>query len=250
MTDPDYSPDHAAYYDVVTNAYRDDVDFYVEQAQAAGGPVLELACGTGRVYLELLRAGIDADGFDRSAGALARLREKAAADGLDPAVWQADMASFSVDRAYDLALCPFNAVQHLLTVEDQLTTLERVHSALAPGGRFVFDVFVPSFDVICGRYGTWQTEDREYEGRTYEVRSRSRVADAVEQQFTVEREMYAPDGEQVVEDELRLKLLPKREVELMARLSPFDGWTVAGGFDGSDIADGDTTQVWTLKKTG
>jgi SAM-dependent methyltransferase len=248
MTDTGYSADHAAYYDAVAGGDRGDIAFYRERALAADGPVLELACGTGRVTLPLCRAGVDVDGIDLSADALAVLREKAADEGVDPAVWRANMTEFAVDRQYALVICPFNAFQHLLTVEDQLDALERVHNALAPDGAFVFDVFVPSFDVICERYGAWQTREREYRGETHEVRTRSRLVDEVEQHFAVETEVSAPDGEQVVGDEFRLKLLPKREIELLARLSPFDEWAVAGGFEKETIEDGDATQVWTLQK--
>lgn len=249
MTESGYSPAHAAFYDVVTGAQdREDTPFYVDRAREADGPVLELACGTGRVYLELLRAGVDADGLDSSAGALDVLRERASDEGFDPTVWQANMADFAVDREYALVICPFNAVQHLLSVDAQRSLLASAYDALAPGGAFVFDVFVPSFDVICETYGEWRTTEREHEGESYEVRTRSRVVDEVEQQFEVTNRVSDPTGEQVLDESFRLKLLPKREVELLARLSPFESWDVAGGFDGAPIEDGDTTQVWTLHR--
>lgn len=226
----------------------EDVRFYVERAQEADGPVLELACGTGRVYLELIEAGVDADGFDLSADALDVLREKADDARLDASVWQDDLTDFSVEREYALAVCPFNALQHLLTVEDQLSALRNVHDALAPGGAFVFDVFVPDFELICESYGEWETESVEYRGQDHEFRTRASIADAVEQEFTVENELYDPDGELVFSDGHRLTMLPKREVELLARLSPFDDWDVAGGFDGSPMSSDDRTQVWTLRK--
>ena len=81
--------------------------------------MLELACGTERVYLELLAAGVDADGFDRAVTTLRELRRSAADRGLDPSVWRADITVFAVDRAYDPAICPFNAFQHLLTIEER-----------------------------------------------------------------------------------------------------------------------------------
>jgi SAM-dependent methyltransferase len=248
MGDAGYSEGHVAYYDAVfETSDREDVDFYVDRAQAADGPVLELACGTGRIYLPMLRAGVDADGIDLSKPALDALRGKAAEAGLDPSVRQADMADFSVDRAYDLVICPFNAVQHLLSVEEQLTALESVHDALAPGGAFVFDVFVPSFDVICETYGDWHVEERTVNGDPHEMRTRTRLIEEVEQQIAVETEVSAADGELVVDDEFHLKLLPKREIELLAHLSPFEDWSVAGGFDGGPLEDGEKTQVWTLR---
>lgn len=230
---------------------RGDVDFYTELATRAEGPTLELACGTGRIYLETLRADVDADGIDLSADALDVLRENAAAEDLEPSVWRADMADFSTDRTYALATCPFNAVQHLRSVEEQLSLLESVYDALVPGGAFVFDVFVPSFEVIRENYGEWQRESVDYRGRPHEVATRTQVVDEVSQEFEVETELRDPEGDLVFAECHRLKMLPKREIELLARLSSFPEQEVTGGFDPSfeeDLADGDGIQVWRLWK--
>ena len=99
MARPDhsYSKEHAEFYDARIGATeREDESFYIERAQEEDGPVLELACGTGRIYLELLSAGIDADGFDLSADALAVLRESASEADLEPSVWQANIDRKSV----------------------------------------------------------------------------------------------------------------------------------------------------------
>ena len=244
-----YRAEMAEIYDDLTgSSERGDVAFYANLAGDADGPVLELACGTGRVYLELLQAGADADGFDLSETSLDLLREKAEDAGLEPNVWLDDMTDFSVEREYELVICPFNAVQHLLTVEEQLTALRSIYDALEPGGRFVFDVFVPSFEMICETYGEWTTKTVEYRDEDHQFRTRTRITDEVEQQFTVENELSDSTGESVLIDEHRLAMLPKREVELLARLSPFSDWHVAGDFDGSPISDGDSVQVWTLRK--
>ncbi|WP_256390684.1 class I SAM-dependent DNA methyltransferase [Natronoarchaeum rubrum] len=231
---------------------RGDSELYAALARDAEGPALELACGTGRIYLDALAEGCDVDGFDRSAEMLAFLRERAAERGIEPSVWRADMTDFAVDREYELAYCPFNAVQHLLTIENQLDALRNVYDALAPGGRFVFDVFVPSFELIAETYGEWRTESVELREVPYKFRTRTRITDEVEQQFTVENELYDPDGSRVVAESHRLKMLPKREVELLARRSPFEEWTVRGGFEtieaDATIEDGDSVQVWTLRK--
>lgn len=247
--DPGYpaawAPFYAAHMDEIE---RSDVTHYVEEARAAEGPVLEMACGTGRIYLELLDAGVDADGFDASSGALSVLLERAAAEGLDPSVWRADMRSFGAGRQYDLVVCPFNALQHLHGIDDQLAAFGAVHDALAPGGRFVFDVFVPDFEVICGTYGEWETATVERRGETYEHRSRSRFVDEVAQLVAVELEAVAPDGDVVAATSHEIKLLPKREVELLVRSSPFDDWAVTGDFTGEPLADGHSIQVWELRR--
>jgi SAM-dependent methyltransferase len=242
-------PDGAELYDrQYADADRGDTAFYRDLAESVDGPTLELACGTGRVHLELLAAGVDADGIDLDADSLDRLEEKAEERGLDPNVWQADMLEFEADRAYDLVICPFNTVQHATTVADQRQLLETVHDALAPGGRFVFDTFVPSFDVICETYGKWREQAIEYEGRTYSRRSRSSLVDQVEQQFEVENVTESPDGDVVHEDSHRLSMLPKQQVELLARDSPFAAWAVEAGFDGGELTDDETVQLWTLER--
>ena len=248
MDGPDhgYHGEQVAFYDRQVGD-RGDAAFYRDRALAADGPALELACGTGRVYLELLRAGVDADGLDASADALDRLRTNAAEAGLDPAVRQVDMAAFEADREYGLVYCPFNGLQFLRSIEAQDELFRRVHDALALGGEFVFDLFIPRFDVICEEYGEWRSESVEFRGDPHEFRTRTRIVDEVSQAFRVEDELYDADGERVFAESRRLKLLPKREVELLVRRSPFDEWTVAGGFDGSSLEHGDDVQVWTLR---
>lgn len=228
-------------------ADRGDVSFYVARATEADGPVLELACGTGRIYLEILERGGSIDGLDASDAALDVLREAATERGLDPSVWQADMSAFESDRAYDLVICPFNSFQHLLSIDEQLAALRCVYDALAPSGRFIFDVFVPRFDVICDTYGEWTTEQVPYRGESHEYHSRTKLADEVEQQFAVENKLINRENEVVWTWEHPLKMLPKREVELLARLSPFSEWRVTGNFEERTVRDGDSVQVWELR---
>jgi len=230
--------------------HADDADrvFYLDRATEADGPALELAVGTGRIYLDVLAAGVDADGVDASPAMLSALRDRAAERDLDPTVWEGDMRHLETDRAYDLIYCPFNALQHANTVDDQQATFEAVYDALAPGGRFVFDVFVPGFDVIEATYGEWQTETIEIDGVEHELRTRTRFVDEPRQIVEVANELYAPDGEVLHETSHRISHLPYQQMELLARDSPFESWTVAGDFGGKALEDGDTVQVWTLER--
>ncbi|ESP88018.1 class I SAM-dependent methyltransferase [Candidatus Halobonum tyrrellensis] len=242
-------PSQPELYDLQhADAERGDVPFYVERAREADGPTLELACGTGRVHLELLRAGVDVDGVDVDPDSLDRLRAKARAAGLSPSVRESDMRDPTVDRTYGLVVCPFNAIQHATTLADLRATLAGAHGALSPGGRFVFDVFVPRFDVIRETYGEWREESVEYDGREYRVRSRTRVTDHAEQLFTVETELRTAAGETVRREAHEIAMLPRRLVRLLADGSPFASASVAGGFDGRPLGADDRTQVWTLEK--
>ena len=245
-----FSEELAAFYEA-THDYGEigDESFYLDAATNADGPVLEGACGTGRLYLELLRNGVDADGFDISPAMLEILRKKADSENLSPTVWEADLGSINADRSYMLALVPYNSLCNLQGVEDQLAALKALHGILETGGRLLFDVSVPRYDLIAEEFGKWQEiREVEYEGTTLRGRSRATIDDQVNQTYRTEQELLDSDGEVVARDEFVLSHLPAQQVELLARQSPFNQWSVRGGFDGDPLEDGDSVQVWELMK--
>jgi SAM-dependent methyltransferase len=146
----------AEFYDyVVPYATRGDVEFYVDEALAANGPVLELGCGTGRVLIPIARAGVTIDGLDGSPNMLARCREKLLAE---PAkvqsrvtLHESDMRSFELPKQFALITIPFRPFQHLLTVDDQLECLRSIHRHLTAEGRLILDIFNPSIDLLVNR---------------------------------------------------------------------------------------------------
>lgn len=143
-------------YDHVT-LYRErpDVSFFVDAAAAAGNPVLELGCGTGRVLIPTARAGIETVGVDLSPHMLAvcrrRLEDEPGAVRSKVTLVQADMRTFGLDRQFTLVTMPFRPFQHLLTVEDQLSCLGRVRAHLARGGALIVDLFNPSLEALVNQ---------------------------------------------------------------------------------------------------
>lgn len=248
-SDQRYKSEYLRVYDAWTRTtLREDAAYYTALADDVDGAVLELGCGTGRVYLSVLETGADADGIDLSSDALIICRQRGAEMGLDPTLWQADMVTLSVGRRYELVYCPFNSVQHVTALEDQQRLLERVYDALVPGGRFVFDTYVPRIKRGDEMYGEWITQEVVHNDELYEFATHLQIADEVEQSYTVTHELRNTDGETLYTTGNRAKLLPKRETELLVRNSPFDDYTVAGDFTDEPIADGHDTQVWTLKR--
>ena len=150
----------AGIYDAVYSYLREDVPFYVEEARRAGGPVLELGCGTGRVSIPIAEAGIDIVGLDSSIamldvarGKLQRLQGRGGSLALVNAdmrdfVPENDADSHLLDRKFNLALIPFRGFLSLLTVEDQMRTLRTVTEHLAPGGKLIFNIFVPDLNML------------------------------------------------------------------------------------------------------
>src|SRR5438132_14398081 len=83
-------------YDLMVGGLPYGLDFYVALARATNGPVLDICCGTGRILLPCLQAGVDIEGLDLFEPMLRRLRTKAAALGLSPRLHHADMSDFSL----------------------------------------------------------------------------------------------------------------------------------------------------------
>lgn len=123
-------------------AITEDVPFYVELAQHATGPLVELAVGNGRVAIPVARAtGKTVIGIDTSPTMLAQAEAGAAAAGVELDLRLADMRDLELTEAAGLIYCPYRALLHLPTWADRRRTFERVKAALAKGGRFAWDVF-------------------------------------------------------------------------------------------------------------
>src|SRR5579859_2562881 len=123
-TDSIYRRRSAAYYDGSSPGLSGDVEFYVEEARRADGDVLEVGCGTGRVLLPIAVAGMTIAGLDPSEEMLSIARGKIAGEAeavrLRIELVQGDVRTFSLDRRFHLAVIPYRAFLHLLTVEDQI----------------------------------------------------------------------------------------------------------------------------------
>jgi SAM-dependent methyltransferase len=237
----------AEYYDEVYTGQdtSGDLGFYLTEAQNTGGPVLEAACGTGRILLPTLQAGVEIDGFDLSEPMLARLQENAAARGVSPLVWQDDMRSFNAPRRYALVTCPARAFLHLLTTDDQLAALGRFRECLLPGGRLILNVFHPSYRITVGQDGTRKLE-YEFVHRATNRHTRQCVAvtnDLIDQVKTVHVWLEELDENGRIVREvavtLRLAWVFKPQMELLLRCAGFSRWAIYGGFDRRPLVNDD-----------
>jgi len=149
----------AKYYDGAYAAKLDLVDlpFYLDLAEQNGGPVLEIACGTGRVLLPIARKGIEICGVDNSLPMLEVLHRNLAREPQEVCqritVHEGDMRTFRLNRKFPLVMIPFRPMQHMFTVEDQVAALRTAAAHLADTGTLAFDVFYPKFDMIWARVG-------------------------------------------------------------------------------------------------
>ncbi|HEY7794969.1 MAG TPA: class I SAM-dependent methyltransferase [Gaiellaceae bacterium] len=147
----------ARLYDPWSASVTEDVEFYVEEAVASGGPVVELACGTGRIAVPIAKAGIRLIGVDGSAGMLEVAREYARVEGVEELLdlRHGDLREPPVPERVPLVLIPFRSLLHMTTEADRLRALEAARKLLLPAGRLVFDVFAPSAEDVEDTHGRW-----------------------------------------------------------------------------------------------
>jgi len=142
-----------------------DIGFYVEAASKVRGKVLELMCGTGRVSVPLLEAGVDLTCVDASEGMLARLEERLRARKLEARVLGADVRYLDLgEEEFDLALIPFHSFSELVSPRDQELALRAVHGCLKEGGRLICPLHNPairarSVDGALRLNGSFPTQD-------------------------------------------------------------------------------------------
>jgi SAM-dependent methyltransferase len=145
----------ARLYDPWSASVTEDIGFYVEEARASGGPVVELACGTGRIAVPIAKAGIEVIGVDASAGMLEVAREYAETEGVLLDLRLGDLREPPVPERVPLVLIPFRSLLHMSTEPERLRALRAARELLQPGGRLVFDVFAPGPEDVADTHGRW-----------------------------------------------------------------------------------------------
>ena len=253
---PDQAPspfDDGELYDLLFANFPYGLDFYTRLASEAGGPILDLACGTGRVMLPCLAAGCDVDGVDLFEGMLRVLRAKAAVAGYSPKLYQADMGDFDLPRKYALIMVPFNAIVHNLTQEAQIACFKCCLRHLLPGGVLAFDTYFPSWQVIGANADLRALELEMPHPKTgqmlrlYDTRSFDRVEQI--QRSLIEIEFLDDKGEiaSVNRSETTLRWMYKSEVSLLLRAAGFETFTIGGDFEMNPLTDENQIMVVTAQ---
>ena len=236
-------------YDLVLGGLDFDLPFWLQTGREAGGPVLDLGCGTGRVLLPLLEAGVDADGVDSSRAMIGLARRKARAKGFRPRLSVADMRRFTMPRRYARILLAFNTFAHAGTTEAQLATLGRCRAHLRRGGAVVVHMSYP------GR-GYWAEPDgkpvleieavRAADGHLFKMWD-TRTKDVVGQcqRSEIEIRELTADRTPVAAHHFRTsqRWVYRFELELLFRLAGFARFEVFGGFSGEPLERDDQQMV-------
>ena len=147
----------ARLYDPWSLSVTEDIEFYVEEALASGGPIVELGCRHRADRRPGRRGRGRGDRRRRSHRMLDVARERAGAAGVEELVdlRLGDLREPPVTERVPLVTCPFRSLLHMTTETDASARSRAVHELLLPGGRLVFDVFAPSPDDVEATHGRW-----------------------------------------------------------------------------------------------
>ncbi|MFN8455673.1 MAG: class I SAM-dependent methyltransferase [Anaerolineae bacterium] len=229
----------AQYYDLLYAQVDEDWDMWLNLAEPAGGPLLEIGCGTGRLLLPLAQAGHTLTGLDLSQIALDAARAKLKAAGLTKKVslHQADMRDFDLpQKNFALAFLPLNTFMHCHTIEDQLATLNAIGCHLRPEGQLIIDLFYPDPTMLAEADGRLYFEDEivdELTGRTVQWYWRHNL-DPAQQMRHLIYNLDEIDEEGLVrrvQIPISLRYFYRYEVELLLRASGFSVETIYGNYN-------------------
>ncbi len=198
------------WHDAENGAYSGDLALWEELAAAAGGPILDLGCGTGRVALHLARRGHETIGLDADPELIAALDERA--EGLPLRAVAGDARDFDLDAEVALALAPMQLAQLLADGAERTECLRCVASHLRPGGRVALSIVESLPEAAEGPPPL--PDVREVDGWVYA----SLPLDAVDigEEIVIQRlrQTVSPAGElDEEENEIRIRTLAAAELE-------------------------------------
>jgi len=208
-----------------------EIAYFQRRVEQHGQPALDVACGTGRLLLPMLRAGLDVDGCDLSADMLGHCRAAAEREGLSPRLYEQAMHALDLPRVYrTIFVCGGFGLGG--DREQDGDALLRMRRHLAPGGALVFDHHLPYADATQWSY--WVEEKRRglpeaplplgpgqrtSDGSEIAMQARIIALDPLEQVVTLAmRAERRRDGHVVAEEERVLKIRHYFRNELLLML--------------------------------
>ncbi len=188
-----------------------DADFFRVFVERHGEPALDGGCGTGRILLPCLAAGLDVDGLDAAADMLAECRRLAEARGLTATLYNQPMHLMDLPRRYrSIFVCGSFGLG--AGRREDLEAVRRFFAHLEPGGRLAIDMHLPTENARL--WQSWvdrpelprpwpDTGDRRVlsDGTEMELRTRQTYFDPIEQTWQAEIRITHYDGDALLGDE-------------------------------------------------
>jgi SAM-dependent methyltransferase len=243
---PSAGAELARLYDLDMADHDVDVDLYLSLARAADGPILELACGSGRICVPLAAGGQRVVGVDRDRAMLDRARRawadrRSGTDG-ELELLEGDITTLDLGRTFDLVLLALNSLLMLPGRDPQLAALQAIARHLTPMGRAVIDVVLPSPDDLAAYDGrlelAWLRHDDEAGGMVAKLWSAHYQPAAAIATVTTIFDRWPADGGPVsrLSRTDQMHLLGAHELVDLAERAGLRPETVAGDHEMSPLA--------------
>jgi len=247
----------ATFYDDDYGAFEDDVALYLNFAQRTGDPVLEVACGTGRVLIPLAQTGYRVTGVDISGAMLAVAQEKARRAGVADRVTlvQADALTMSLGQRFPLAFVAANSFMHHVTLEEQREALATLCRHLRPGGLLILDLFNPDIRSLLEADGRVELVKSWEEGETgatvmkFLRRLASPTAQRLDVTFIYDR-VHADGRVERTIAPFSLRYLWPGEVRLLLESAGYEVEALYGTYDLDPIDDGAPRIIAVARRPG
>lgn len=235
------------FYDVVYDKLRSPIDkkFYLEEIASCKGRTLEIGCGTGRIFVDALKAGADIYGIDGSEHMINKLKSKLG-DKDAHRVSVADARSYKTNEKFDLVIAPFRVFSHMFTVDDQLSFLATAKSVMKEGARFVLDVYYPKPEFLINPAKNLMDFEGEYEPGKRLRRYVSAEPDIISQtsNLIVEFEWVEDGTVQRFKEEFGIRYYYKFEMLHLLKHSGFKVDHLYGDFERSELVTGKWEQIF------
>ncbi len=223
--------------------------FYQDEISNAEGKILEAGVGTGRIFVPALNGGADIYGVDFSERMLERLKAKIPVNE-QYRIWQEDLRRFDSGRSFSLVIMPFRVFQHMLTIEDQLNTLNRIYSVLDDGGRLIFDVFNPDIKRLLNPVSNMLEFDGEYKPgfrlQRFATVSYKNELQILDLKF---RFVWDENGQEKTDEFISpMRYFFRYELENLVGRTKFTIEKFYGSFNREDFASNSKEQILILKK--
>lgn len=238
----------AYWYDLINENEREDHSFY-KGLLDKNDLALELACGTGRVYLNLIEEGYNVHGLDISDNMLKKLKENAKDRNIEPhKLFKEDISNMDLEFNYDVIYFPFNALMHINgDINYQEKVFRNIREHLKDDGIFAFDIYVIDFNVVS-KYQNIKEKKFKHNNTQYKFETWSEIKSLPNQTIKTKNRVINLDKNSIEWDHDHIyTLYPKQQIELLLNKSGFSSYDIYHEFTGEKIKS-DSKQMSIIAK--
>ncbi len=238
------------HYDLINSDITDDIFFYSKQAWRFGSPVLEIACGTGRITIPMAKNGFDVTGIDISQPMLDHANKKSESLENKPVFLNKDCRDFDLKKQFNLIYFPFNSITHLHNFIDIKNCFTCIKKHLAPDGRFIISVFNPSLKVLIRPQTNLYTvtEYNHPDGTGKVTLKESNEYDQASQINHIMWHFFKDSDSPVFSAPLNMRMFFPKELDALLTYNGFEIENKYGSFDKSSFTSESMNQIVVCKK--